>query len=108
MTIPVKWKMPPPFMPMPYRGRKIRLQHGGSFWSGVWDAAKKGYNWIKDNKVATKIATAVGRPDVAGLRVNSVSVRQNVKLPCPNKWLVAKPKAKAHLEWLFCVSRKYE
>jgi len=63
----LKSNMPPPFMTMPYQGKKIRVQHGGSIFSGIWDGLKKAYNWVKDNGVASKIATAVGRPDVAAV-----------------------------------------
>ncbi len=64
MAIIVKSKNKPPFMTMPvkYQGKKIRVQHGGGFWSGVWNGVKKGYDWVKDNHVVSTITAAAGQP----------------------------------------------
>ena len=37
------------------RRRRRRHQRGGFGWSDVWNGVKKAHQWVKDNKIVTKV-----------------------------------------------------
>jgi hypothetical protein len=52
--------------------RRIRIpaeldQEGYGFWGDLWNGAKKAFGWVRDNKVISKAANALGQGTIANV-----------------------------------------